>query len=121
MFESFVASEIAKTQLGAGRRREIYFFRDEQGLEVDFVVPVPGGRLLLAEARATRTVSPAMAVPMQRLRAAGGDRFATAFLVYRHDEHAADTRALAEGVAAVELKDLLAAVAPRSAAKGRRT
>lgn len=120
VFESFVASEIAKTQLAAGRRREIYFFRDEQGLEVDFVVPIAGGKFLLAEAKAARTVSPAMAVPMQRLRAAGGDRFATAMLVYRHDGHAASTPALAEGVAAVELRDLLAAIAPSTVASRRK-
>jgi hypothetical protein len=117
VFESFVASEIAKAQLAAGRRREFYHFRDQQGLEVDFVVPVTGGRLLLAEAKAARTVSPGMATPMQRLRTAGGDRFAAAMLVHRHDPHAAPTAALAEGVSAVGLRQLLASIAPRA---GRR-
>ena len=31
---------MAKAQLNAGRRRELYYFRDQQGLEVDFVVPI---------------------------------------------------------------------------------
>jgi hypothetical protein len=39
LFEGFVASEIAKVQAHAGRRRQLYTFRDQQGLEVDFVVP----------------------------------------------------------------------------------
>lgn len=39
LFEGFVASEIVKAQVNAGRRPELYFFRDQQGLEVDFVVP----------------------------------------------------------------------------------
>ena len=39
LFEGFVASEIVKHQIHTGRRREIYFFRDHQGLEVDFLVP----------------------------------------------------------------------------------
>lgn len=119
VFETFVAGEIAKAQLAAGRRREFYFFRDEQGLEVDFVVPVAGGRLLLAEAKAARTVSPAMAAPLQRLRAAGGERVAAALLVHRQDSDAARTPALAEGVAATDLAALLEAIAPREAPRKR--
>jgi predicted AAA+ superfamily ATPase len=69
LFEGFIAAEIVKAQLHAGRRREIYFFRDEQGLEVDFLVPHDGG-VRLIEAKASATVTPAMAVPMQRLAAA---------------------------------------------------
>jgi len=44
LFEGWVASEIVKYQLNAGRRRELYYFRDHQGLEVDFVVPTRGRR-----------------------------------------------------------------------------
>lgn len=43
IFECFVASEIAKQQANLGRRRELYYFRDQRGLEVDFVVPAAGG------------------------------------------------------------------------------
>jgi predicted AAA+ superfamily ATPase len=34
LFEGFIASEIVKSQANAGGRRELYHFRDEQGLEV---------------------------------------------------------------------------------------
>lgn len=67
LFEGFVASEIVKAQVNAGRRRELYYFRDEQGLEVDFLIPARGSSLLLAECKAGRTVTPAMAVSLQRL------------------------------------------------------
>jgi predicted AAA+ superfamily ATPase len=67
LFEGFIASEIAKAQINAGRRRELYHFRDEQGLEVDFVLPGPSGSLTLIECKAGRTVMPAMAGPMRRL------------------------------------------------------
>jgi len=67
LFEGFIASEIVKSQVNAGRRRELYYFRDQQGLEVDFVVPGRGGSLTLVECKNTRTVTPAMAAPMQRL------------------------------------------------------
>lgn len=66
VFEGVVASEIVKAQLHAGRRKEIYHFRDQQGLEVDFAVPHKSG-LRLVEAKASATVTPAMAAPMQRL------------------------------------------------------
>src|SRR5207237_3519200 len=35
LFEGFIAAEIVKAQVNAGRSRELYYFRDEQGLEVD--------------------------------------------------------------------------------------
>lgn len=67
LFEGLIASELVKAQVHTGRRRELYHFRDEQGLEVDFVVPGPRGALTLVECKAGRTVTPAMAAPMQRL------------------------------------------------------
>ena len=67
LFEGLVASEIAKAQLNSGRRRELYYFRDEQGLEVDFLVPGGGGVLTLLECKAGSSVGPAAAAPMQRL------------------------------------------------------
>ncbi len=68
LFEGFIASEIMKAQVNAGARRELYHFRDEQGLEVDFVMPGRGSSLSLIECQAVRTATPAMAAPMQRLR-----------------------------------------------------
>lgn len=67
LFEGFIAAEITKAQVNRGQRPEIYFFRDEQGLEVDFLVPGTGGSISLVECKAARTVTPAMAAPMQRL------------------------------------------------------
>jgi predicted AAA+ superfamily ATPase len=67
LFEGFIAAEIAKAPVNRGRRPEIYFFRDEQGLEVDFLVPRAGGSISLVECKAARTVTPAMAGSMQRL------------------------------------------------------
>lgn len=67
IFEGFIAAEIVKSQLESGTRQEIYHFRDEQGLEVDFVVPGRAGEIRLIECKASRTVVPADAAPMQRL------------------------------------------------------
>lgn len=74
LFEGMVAAEIVKAQINAGRRRELYYFRDQQGLEVDFVVPGRAGAILLIEAKATRTVRPEHAVPLRRLATAMTER-----------------------------------------------
>ena len=67
LFEGFVASEIAKWQISLGRMPELYYYRDHQGLEVDFVVPNGPRRLLLIEANAAGTATRAMALPLAQL------------------------------------------------------
>ena len=74
IFEGFVASEIVKSQLHRGQRRALYYFRDQQGLEVDFLVPGKAGAVHLIEAKAGATVDPRMADPMRRLAEALGRR-----------------------------------------------
>ena len=68
IFEGQVASEIVKAQSNRGKRREIYFFRDQQGLEVDFVVPTGPSRLAFIEAKSTQTLRPTMAAGLLRLQ-----------------------------------------------------
>jgi len=105
LFEGFIASEIAKAQVNAGRRRELYYFRDEQGLEVDFLMPGRGSSLALVECKASRTVTPAMAAPMQRLAEAMKRKrtkaVVTRFLVHREPKAGAPTQALSPGVRAL--------------------
>jgi hypothetical protein len=107
LFEGFVASEIVKRQVNAGRRREIYYFRDQQGLEVDFVVPIRGGRLLLLEAKASRTVKPEMADSLLRLSSAGRARRLERVVVYRGEKAGLSTTALRPGVRALPLTEAL--------------
>lgn len=90
LFEGLVASEIAKHRLNRGLDRGLYYFRDRQGLEIDFLVEEGAGRLLLIEAKATRTPMPDDMRSVARLMAAMGPRAAAgAALVH------ADTTALA--------------------------
>jgi len=105
LFEGFVAGEIVKSQLNTGRRRELYFFRDQQGLEVDFVVPGKGGAIRLVEAKAARTVTPSDAGPMQRLAEAWNKRPGAhgpveQFVVHRPARTELASLALAPGVQA---------------------
>ena len=101
LFEGFVAAEIAKAQAANGRRPELYHFRDQQGLEVDFVVPVGHRKLLLIEAKASRTVRPGDAEPLLRLdRAVAGDG-TTRLVVHRPGPSTAAGEAIRPGVRAV--------------------
>jgi uncharacterized protein len=110
LFEGFVAAEIVKHQLGLGRRRELYYFRDQQGLEVDFVVPAGHRRLALIEAKGTATAVPAMARPLLRLAEAIGDYDLAKYVIYRPSAAAAATTALHPGVRAGSLSDVIPAL-----------
>jgi predicted AAA+ superfamily ATPase len=112
LFEGFMAAEIAKARVNAGRRRELYYFRDEQGLEVDFVVPGPSGSLRLLECKAGRTVDPAMAASLRRLGDAikkkrTGARHVHMAVVYQAPKGGAATTAIAPGVQALPWQDLV--------------
>ena len=68
LFEGFVAAEVVKRQVNKGLRKEIYHYRDEHGLEVDFIVPGRNSGISLLECKASRTPVPSMAASMLRVR-----------------------------------------------------
>ncbi len=107
LFEGFVAAEIAKQQVNRGGRVELYYFRDQQGLEVDFIVPRGTGRLTLLEAKASRTVTPAMAQPVARLAASIKGYRTQSLVVHSGTERSSAGRALSPGVSAMTLHELL--------------
>jgi uncharacterized protein len=108
VFEGFVATEVIKNQINAGRSRELYFFRDQQGLEVDFLAPASGGRTVLIEVKWTKTVTPAMADPLRRLRAAMAARRVEAVIVHRASPSAPGQSTVAPGVQALSVAEFLA-------------
>ena len=111
VFEGYVAAEIVKSQLNAGKRRELYHFRDQKGLEVDFVVPSGEGRVALVEAKATRTVRPELGRSLAALgAAAGGAHPPASFLVHRGAAAGVETKTLRPGVKSMSLSDLLVAL-----------
>jgi hypothetical protein len=112
LFEGFIAAEVAKAQVNAGGRRELYYFRDEQGLEVDFLVPGRAGAVALVECKAGRTVTPAMAAPMQRLAEALKRKRTKAagtkmFVVHQSPQAGTPTPAIAPGVRALPWQEFL--------------
>jgi uncharacterized protein len=104
LFEGFVAAEILKGQCNRGMRKELYYFRDQQGLEVDFLVPRRNASLWLVEAKATKTVRPAMASPLFSLRRSLPKRSTRLIVVHRKSPSPLATAALAPGAEALDVE-----------------
>lgn len=106
LFEGFTAAEILKQQIASGRPRALYYFRDQQGLEVDFIVPAGDRKLIFIETKASRTVVPAMAKPMERLSEAKSSYKIIKVLIHRQSKDPFPTTALKEGVKAITINQL---------------
>ena len=106
VFEGFVAAEVAKQRSHTGRAKGLYYFRDQQGLEVDFVVTLPNRRLLLLEAKATTTPRPEMATSIARLAKSITGYQVSGALVHRSASREPEVDALYPGVKAVALARL---------------
>jgi predicted AAA+ superfamily ATPase len=106
LFESFVASELLKMQVNRGKRRELYYFRDRQGLEVDFLVSLGNRRVVLLEAKASQTLHPRMAASMQRLKRAMPAYRTKSFVVHLPSKKPPMLHSLAESVSALTISEL---------------
>jgi len=105
LFEGYVAAEILKSQVNQGRRKELYHFRDQQGLEVDFLFPSGPGVLWMVECKASKTVHPSMAGPLASLRRSMGDRAPVrSSVVHFASTTAPPTRALAPAIEALDVR-----------------
>ncbi|MBI5472658.1 MAG: ATP-binding protein [Ignavibacteriae bacterium] len=107
IFEGFVASEFVKQQINGGRQRAIYFFRDQQGLEVDFLVPGGDKKLMLVEAKVSRTATPHMATSLERLGKTLAGYEVKKVLVYRPIGERTQHGTLRPGIKAMALHDAL--------------
>ena len=107
IFEGFVASEIIKLQMNSGRSRQLYYFRDQQGLEVDFLVPAGDRKLVLLEAKASRTVWPEIGESLSRLSKVVSNYDVDRFLIYRPSKGKEAISALRPGTKALSIEKLL--------------
>lgn len=108
VFEGFIAAEILKAQVNRGQRKELYSFRDQQGLEVDFLVPRPNARFWAVEAKAAKTVQSSMAKSLVKLSQAAGGRVARCLVVHRKARMQTATTAIARGVEAFSIEQFVA-------------
>jgi uncharacterized protein len=105
--EGSVAAELVKAQINRGARRELYFFRDQQGLEVDFLLPHRGVTVLI-EVKTSSTPLPAMTKSLWQLSRAFGSEPTRAVLVHGDSRSAPNMTALAPDVEARTLDGLIA-------------
>lgn len=110
IFEGFVATEILKAQVNRGQRKELYSFRDQQGLEVDFLLPRPNAQFWAIEVKASKTAQSWMAGPLQTLSRAANDRAVRRILVHRAARMQTPLKALAPGVEALTLEQFAAEI-----------
>ncbi|MBM3748260.1 MAG: ATP-binding protein, partial [Acidobacteria bacterium] len=113
LFEGFVAQEIIKSQVNAGGRRELYYFRDQQGLEVDFLVPRRDGKLWMIECKAAKTLQPAMGRPLLSLKRSMSRPPGRLLVVHRGPAGGPPMRALAPGVETLDVQGLVSALTGR--------
>jgi len=106
VFEGFAASEIVKYQLDSGKERALYYFRDMQGLDVDFVVPLGSGKIALLEAKATATPMPEAARPLLQLSRSIARYKSVAAVVCRTAGGKTGFTALSPGVKAIPVERL---------------
>lgn len=106
VFEGFVAAEILKRQINTGYSKSLYYFRDRQGLEVDFLLDFGGRRLALVEAKATRSPVPRAAEPIQRLDRAIKEYDVRRFVVHLASSGQHRMTALTPGVKALPVDRL---------------
>ncbi|MGC1438739.1 MAG: ATP-binding protein, partial [Terriglobales bacterium] len=107
VFEGFIAAEILKSQTNQGKRRELYYFRDQQGLEVDFLIPRTNAKLWLVEAKAAKTVRPSMASPLTSLQRGMQKRSGRLIVVHRRAHSEVPTAAIARGVEALDVEQFV--------------
>lgn len=105
--EGYITAETLKNQVNAGRRREAYYYRDKDGLEVDLVLPEANARWRLVEIKASHTVRPQVAEPIRRLQHALGERFAGGCVVHRASKGGNDTQAMMPGIQALTFEQFL--------------
>jgi len=104
LFEGYVAAEILKSEVNQGARKELYYFRDQQGLGVDFLLPRPNAGVWLIECKAGKTVRPGMAAPLLSLRGTLEKRSTRLIIVHRKSRLTLATKAVASGVEALDLE-----------------
>jgi hypothetical protein len=108
LFEGFVAGEILKIQANKGARKELYYFRDQQGLEVDFLLPRPNAGLWLIECKAGKTIRSTMAAPLLSLRRAAGKRSKRLIIVHQKSLLTLATKTVSSNVEALDLGQFVA-------------
>ncbi len=81
LFETFVFGELLKCRMNQGLENNLFFWRDNHGLEVDFLFEV-GQNLVLVEAKSGATVTQSSFKGLNKFKALIEDEAVQSWLVY---------------------------------------
>jgi predicted AAA+ superfamily ATPase len=82
LLETFVFSELTKASALAETTASIYYFRDPDGREVDFVLEARDGRVVAIEVKASASPGGDATRHLRWLRDRLGDRFVVGIMLY---------------------------------------
>jgi predicted AAA+ superfamily ATPase len=91
LFENFIFLELTKAALNQGKRPHVYFWRDKQGHEVDFLVEV-GEKILPIEVKSGQTLNESFFIALDQWKNWAGQN--EAYLVYGGEESQIRKRAM---------------------------
>ena len=83
IFENFVATELLKQRVTSAVNAELFHFRSSDGIEVDFVLEQPDGKLAGIEVKARDAVSVSDFKGLNVLRDQVGEDFVSGVVLYR--------------------------------------
>ncbi|MGC1482575.1 MAG: hypothetical protein WA789_02175 [Candidatus Acidiferrum sp.] len=89
-------------------RRELCYFRDQQRVEVEVLLPRPRGRLWLIEAKASKTIHPQSTSSLFSIQKGLRNNPAHLLVVHRKSHSAHTTSAITKGVEALHLEQFSA-------------
>lgn len=85
IFETFIIAELIKSQLNRGEKPAFFFWRDNNGNEVDIIVE-QGAKLIPIEIKSGRTLTNESFKGLEKWRALAGAKAGGAALIYGGDE-----------------------------------
>lgn len=107
VYENFIATEIVKNQINHGKRKNIYYYRNQQGLEVDFIVPRNAGELDLLEVKASKTPLPSMAASLLKAKKLFSNVKTNAYLIHQPSSSQRYGPKISKDVLALTIHDYL--------------
>ena len=86
LLENFVALELLKQTGWSRLRPSLHHYRTQAGVEVDFLLEAPGGRVVGIEVKSSSRVQDRDFDPLRSLARDLGDRFVGGFILHRGDQ-----------------------------------
>lgn len=86
LFENLVAIEIIKTFWNRGERPRLYYWRDNSGHEIDFILEI-NQTLKLIEVKASQTIAPDFFKGLEWMQKLSGAKTVDSYLIYGGDEN----------------------------------